>query len=98
VAVDLREGSPTFGQWFGVELTAENKLQLYVPRGFGHGFSVLSDHAIFAYKCDNFYNKESEGSVRFNDPDLDIDWKIEEENAVLSEKDKTAPNFKEKNF
>jgi len=98
VAVDLREDSPTFGQWFGIELTDENKLQLYVPRGFGHGFSVLSDTAVFAYKCDNFYNKESEGSVKYNDPDLNIDWKIKEEDAVLSEKDQNAPGFKEKNF
>jgi dTDP-4-dehydrorhamnose 3,5-epimerase len=98
IAVDLREDSPTFGKWFGIELTAENKLQLYVPRGFGHGFSVLSTHAVFSYKCDNFYNKESEGSVRFNDPDLNIDWKIDDKDAVLSEKDQNAPSFKEKNF
>ena len=98
VAVDLREDSPTFGKWFGIELTAENKLQLYVPRGFGHGFSVLSTSAVFSYKCDNFYNKESEGSVKFNDPDLGIDWKIDEKDAVLSDKDQNAPGFKEKNF
>jgi dTDP-4-dehydrorhamnose 3,5-epimerase len=98
VAVDLREDSPTFGQWFGIELTDENKLQLYVPRGFGHGFSVLSENAVFAYKCDNFYNKESEGNVKFNDPDLNIDWKIEEKDAILSEKDQNASGFKEKNF
>ncbi|ALR31063.1 dTDP-4-dehydrorhamnose 3,5-epimerase [Chryseobacterium sp. IHB B 17019] len=98
VAVDLREDSPTFGQWFGIELTDENKLQLYIPRGFGHGFSVLSDTAVFAYKCDNFYNKESEGSVKYNDPDLNIDWKIKKEDIVLSEKDQNAPGFKEKNF
>jgi dTDP-4-dehydrorhamnose 3,5-epimerase len=98
VAVDLREDSPTFGQWFGIELTDENKLQLYIPRGFGHGFSVLSDTAVFAYKCDNFYNKESEGSVKYNDPDLNIDWKVKKEDVVLSEKDQNAPGFKEKNF
>jgi dTDP-4-dehydrorhamnose 3,5-epimerase len=98
VAVDLREDSPTFGQWFGIELTDENKLQLYIPRGFGHGFSVLSDTAVFAYKCDNFYNKESEGSVKYNDPDLNIDWKVKKEDIVLSEKDQNAPGFKEKNF
>ncbi|MDR6404767.1 MULTISPECIES: dTDP-4-dehydrorhamnose 3,5-epimerase [Chryseobacterium] len=98
VAVDLRENSPTFGQWFGIELTDENKLQLYIPRGFGHGFSVLSDTAVFAYKCDNFYNKESEGSVKYNDPDLNIDWKVKKEDVVLSEKDQNAPGFKEKNF
>ncbi|WP_345992327.1 dTDP-4-dehydrorhamnose 3,5-epimerase [Chryseobacterium sp. Chry.R1] len=98
VAVDLREGSPTFGKWFGIELTGENKLQLYIPRGFGHGFSVLSDSAVFAYKCDNFYNKESEGAVRFNDTDLNIDWMVDEKDMLLSEKDKNAPSFKEKNF
>ncbi|MEG0759913.1 MAG: dTDP-4-dehydrorhamnose 3,5-epimerase, partial [Chryseobacterium sp.] len=98
VAVDLREDSPTFGKWFGIELTAENKLQLYVPRGFGHGFSVLSETAVFAYKCDNFYNKESEGAVKFDDPELRIDWKISSEEAVLSEKDKNAPLFSEKNY
>ncbi|WP_370895473.1 dTDP-4-dehydrorhamnose 3,5-epimerase [Chryseobacterium gossypii] len=98
VAVDLREDSPTFGKWFGIELTAENKLQLYVPRGFGHGFSVLSETAIFSYKCDNYYNKESEGSVKFNDPDLGIDWKIDETRAILSDKDKNAPGFRKKNF
>ena len=98
VAVGLRRDSATFGQWFSVELTAENRRQLYVPRGFGHGFSVLSNTAVFAYKCDNFYNKESEGSVKYNDSDLNIDWKISDNNAVLSEKDENAPSFKEKNF
>jgi dTDP-4-dehydrorhamnose 3,5-epimerase len=98
VAVDLREDSPTFGKWFGIELTAENKTQLYIPRGFGHGFSVLSETAVFSYKCDNFYNKESEGSVKYNDPDLNIDWKISDSEAVLSEKDENAASFKEKNF
>ncbi len=98
VAVDLREDSPTFGKWFGMELSAENKIQMYIPRGFGHGFSVLSDTAVFAYKCDNFYNKESEGSVKFNDSDLNIDWKINEKDMILSEKDLNAPSFKEKNF
>jgi len=98
VAVDLRRDSPTFGQWFGVELTPENKLQLYVPRGFGHGFSVLSETAIFAYKCDNFYNKESEGSVIWNDKDLNIDWKLPEEVIQLSEKDSQLPTFSEGNF
>lgn len=98
VAVDLREDSPTFGKWFGVELTPENKLQLYVPRGFGHGFSVLSETAIFAYKCDNFYNKESEGSVIWNDPDINIDWRLPENAVLLSEKDSKLPPFSEKNF
>jgi len=93
VAVDLRKDSPTFGKWFGIELTAENKTQLYVPRGFGHGFSVLSGTAVFAYKCDNFYNKESEAGVVYNDPHLNIDWKIPENEAILSEKDKILPAF-----
>jgi len=98
VAVDLRRDSPTFGKWFGVELTPENKLQLYVPRGFAHGFSVLSETAIFSYKCDNFYHKESEGSVIWNDPELNIDWKLPLNVVQLSEKDKTLPLFAEGNF
>ncbi len=98
VAVDLRADSPTFGKWFGVELTPENKLQLYVPRGFGHGFSVLSETAIFSYKCDNFYNKESEGSVIWNDPDLNIDWKLPLDIVKLSDKDRILPPFSARNF
>ena len=98
IVVDLRRDSETFGKWCGVELTAENKLQLYVPRGFGHGFSVLSETAIFAYKCDNFYNKDAEGSVIYNDPDLNIDWKLPADSIILSEKDKTLPTFAESNF
>ena len=98
VAVDLRKDSPTFGQWFGVELTPENKLQLYVPRGFGHGFSVLSETAIFSYKCDNFYQKDAEGSVIYNDPELNIDWKLPADAIILSEKDSKLPTFAEKNF
>lgn len=98
VAVDLRVDSPSFGKWFGVELTLENKLQLYVPRGFAHGFSVLSETAVFAYKCDNFYNKESEGSVIWNDSDLNIDWKLPLDVVQLSEKDKSLPKFSERNF
>ena len=98
VAVDLRKDSPTFGKWFSLELTAENKLQLYVPRGFGHGFSVLSETAVFSYKCDNFYNKESEGSVLWNDEDLGIDWQLPAEDVILSEKDKFSPTFEDGNF
>ncbi|SIT97539.1 dTDP-4-dehydrorhamnose 3,5-epimerase [Epilithonimonas bovis DSM 19482] len=98
VAVDLRPESQTFGQWFGIELTPENKLQLYVPRGFGHGFSVLSETAVFSYKCDNFYNKASEGSVLWNDQDLNIDWRLPAGDIILSDKDKTAPAFSLKNF
>lgn len=98
VAVDLRVDSPTFGQWYGVELTAENKRQFYIPRGFAHGFSVLSDIAIFTYKCDNSYNKESEGGILWNDTDLNIDWKLPTEVIQLSEKDKIQPLFKERNY
>ena len=98
VAVDLRVDSPTFGQWYGVELTAENKRQFYIPRGFAHGFSVLSDIAIFTYKCDNFYSKESEGGILWNDTDLNIDWKLPTEVIQLSEKDKIQPLFKERNY
>ncbi|USL94844.1 dTDP-4-dehydrorhamnose 3,5-epimerase [Riemerella anatipestifer] len=98
VAVDLIEDSPSFGKWYGVELTAENKLQFYVPRGFAHGFAVLSETAVFAYKCDNFYNKESEGGVLWNDVDLAIDWKLNEADVILSEKDKVQLPFSKKNF
>ena len=98
VAVDLREGSSTFGKCFGVELTAENKLQFYIPRGFAHGFVVLSETAVFAYKCDNFYNKESEGGVIWNDENLQIDLKISPKDILLSEKDKVQPAFYEKNY
>ncbi len=95
VAVDLRKNSPTFGKYVAVELSAENKKQLMIPRGFGHGFAVLSKTAVFAYKCDNVYNKASEGGIRFNDPDIGVDWKINPDEAILSEKDKNAPFLKE---
>ena len=98
VAVDLREDSPTFGQWFGAELSAENRLQFYIPRGFAHGFSVLSPTAVFAYKCDNFYNKESEGGIIWNDAELNIDWKLPMSDIILSEKDKVQKTFQEKDF
>ena len=87
VAVDLRKNSPTFGKWYGVELSAENKKQFYIPHGFAHGFSVLTPTAKFYYKCDNFYNKASEGAILFNDKELNIDWHIDLSKAVLSEKD-----------
>jgi dTDP-4-dehydrorhamnose 3,5-epimerase len=87
VAVDLRKGSPTFGQWVGVELSAENKLQFYIPQGFAHGFSVLSETAIFAYKCDNLYNPQAERGILFNDPALGIDWKVAPDEAIISGKD-----------
>ena len=95
VAVDLRKDSPTFGRHVMVELSAENKRQLFIPRGFAHGFSVLSRTAVFAYKCDNLYCKESEGGIDCNDPDLGIDWQIPAEDRVLSEKDKLHPLFKD---
>lgn len=93
VAVDARPGSPTFGQHVAVELSAENNRQLYIPRGMLHGFSVLSDRAVFAYKCDNFYNKESELGICFDDPDLAIDWRIPADKVIVSEKDKIAKRF-----
>ncbi|MGD9931626.1 MAG: dTDP-4-dehydrorhamnose 3,5-epimerase [Mangrovibacterium sp.] len=95
VAVDLRKGSPTFGQWFGVELTGENKKQLFIPRGFAHGFSVLSETAVFSYKCDNYYHPESERGIIYNDPDLKIDWKIPEPEAIISAKDQKNSFFRE---
>nr|WP_319570899.1 dTDP-4-dehydrorhamnose 3,5-epimerase [uncultured Draconibacterium sp.] len=95
VAVDLRKGSPTFGKWFGVELNENNKKQLYVPRGFAHGFSVLSETAIFTYKCDNLYNREAESSINPFDKTLGIDWQVKEEDALVSEKDKNASVFEE---
>jgi dTDP-4-dehydrorhamnose 3,5-epimerase len=91
VVVDLREGSPTYGQSYGIELSAENKRQLFVPRGFAHGYVVLSETAEFFYKCDNFYNKESEGGLIYNDPQLKIDWKVDLSKAQLSEKDLILP-------
>ncbi len=95
VAVDLRRGSPTFGKHVAVELSAENRRQLMIPRGFGHGFSVLSETAVFAYKCDNVYNKAAEGGLRYDDPALGIDWKIDPSKAILSEKDKVNPLLEE---
>jgi dTDP-4-dehydrorhamnose 3,5-epimerase len=88
VAVDLRKYSSTFGKNFTVELTGKNHKQLYIPRGFAHGFVVLSDKATFFYKCDNFYNKESELGIMFDDPDLKIDWQLPKEELILSDKDK----------
>lgn len=91
VVVDIRKGSPTFGQYFGVELSAENKKQLYIPRGFAHGFSVLTESCIFQYKCDNYYSKESEGGIAYNDPSLNIHWGIDLSKAVISDKDNNLP-------
>ncbi len=93
VAVDIRPDSPTYGKWFGIELRADNFLQLMIPAGFAHGLSVLSDRASVLYKCDQYYNPESESGIRFDDPDLQIDWKIDPGNAVISEKDRILPFF-----
>ena len=93
VVVDIRKDSETFGDQFSMELSETNKKQLFVPRGFAHGFIVLSDHAIFSYKCDNYYNKESEGGIIYNDKTLNIDWKLNEEDLIISGKDKILPTF-----
>ena len=95
VAVDLRKGSKTFGQWYSVELSEENKRQFFIPRGFAHGFSVLSEQAIFTYKCDNLYHPESEGGILLSDPNLAIDWQVPEELRILSDKDKKHPLLKD---
>ncbi len=93
LAVDLRPNSPTFGQYESVLLSGENQKQFFVPRGFAHGFLVLSETATFFYKCDNFYNKESEGGVIFNDATLGIDWNFDEKDLIISEKDKILPSL-----
>jgi len=93
VAVDIRKASPTYGQHFAIELSAENKKQLYLPEGFAHGFSVLSDIAVVLYKCNAFYNKSSEGGILYNDPQLNIDWRIKESEAIISDKDAQLPLF-----
>ena len=95
VAVDIRKGSPTFGQYVAVELTEENHRQLFVPRGFAHGFSVLSEEAVFQYKCDNFYNPEAEGAIAWDDPDLNIDWRLPADKVILSAKDTVHPRLKD---
>jgi dTDP-4-dehydrorhamnose 3,5-epimerase len=95
VAVDLRKNSNTFGKWFGIELSNKNQKMLFIPRGFAHGFSVLSKTAIFSYKCDNFYNKESESGILLNDVDLNIDWRINSKDMIISEKDKLNKTFEE---
>ncbi|MBA3986525.1 MAG: dTDP-4-dehydrorhamnose 3,5-epimerase family protein, partial [Flavobacteriales bacterium] len=95
VVVDLRKDQPTFGKHFSIELSAENMLQLYIPTGFAHGFSVLSEQAIFSYKCNNYYHKDSELGVAFDDSAFDIDWKIPKGEQTLSPKDKNNLNFEE---
>ena len=95
VAVDLRKGSPTFGKHVAVELTEENQRQVFIPRGFAHGFVVLSDDTILQYKCDNFYEPQAEGAVAWNDPDLGINWRLPEDKIVLSAKDTCQPSLKD---
>jgi dTDP-4-dehydrorhamnose 3,5-epimerase len=95
VAVDIRKGSPTYGHHFDIELSAENKKQLYIPEGFAHGFSVLSETAIVLYKCNAFYNKASEGGIRFDDADLKINWQVDPAATVISDKDLGLPSFTE---
>jgi len=91
VAVDLRKSSPNFGKWFGLELSSENKRQLFIPRGFGHGFVALKDGTVVAYKVDNYYNKDSDRGVRFDDKDINIDWPFDVNELIISEKDKSLP-------
>ena len=92
-AVDIRKGSPTYGQYYSVLLSADNFRQFYIPEGFAHGFAALEDNTLFFYKCSNFYNKASEGSIRFDDPDLNIDWQVK--NPLTSEKDTEGPFLKD---
>jgi dTDP-4-dehydrorhamnose 3,5-epimerase len=98
VVVDLRREESTFGKWFSVELSSENKKQLYVPKGFAHGFAVLSETAEILYKCDEFYSKETEGGLHFNDPALAIDWGIPPDKAILSDKDRVNPYLEDANY
>ena len=98
VAVDIRKGSPTFGKHVAVELTEENHRQLFIPRGFAHGFAVLTPEAVFQYKCDNYYNKESEGAIAWNDPELAIDWRIPADKVVLSDKDKMSRSIADADY
>ena len=95
VAVDIRKGSPTFGQHVAVELTEDNHRQFFIPRGFAHGFSVLTDEVIFQYKCDNFYAPQSEGALAWDDPDLGINWRLPAEKVILSEKDRHHSRLKD---
>ncbi|MDB5227664.1 MAG: dTDP-4-dehydrorhamnose 3,5-epimerase [Bacteroidota bacterium] len=98
IVVDIRKGSPTFLQHFALELSDENKLQLLIPKGFAHGFAVLSQTCEFLYKCDNYYDKASEGGIAYNDPSLKINWMISEKDIILSEKDKHNPTVENANF
>lgn len=95
VAVDLREGSPTYGQWYGVRLSEENKKMFFIPKNFAHGFYVLSDYAEFTYKCTDFYHPNDEGGIIYNDPDIGIEWPIDEKaELIMSDKDKVWPGIK----
>lgn len=100
VAVDLRRNSPTFGQSFGIEISGRNRLQLLIPKGLAHGFAVTSEIAIFFYKCDTFYSQRDERGIRFDDPDLNIEWPVPAGKAIISEKDRNLPFFRnaEMNF
>ena len=98
VAVDIRKGSPTFGKYVAVELTEDNHRQFFVPRGFAHGFAVLSEVAVFQYKCDNYYNKESEGAIAWNDEQIAVDWRLPSEKVILSEKDKLSKPLAEAEY
>lgn len=93
VAVDIRKNSPTYGCYHAVELSADNHLQFFIPKGFAHGFSVLSEEVVFQYKCDSYYNAQAEGAIIWNDPVLDIDWQIPADKVILSDKDKKHPLF-----
>lgn len=98
VAVDIRKGSPTFGKYVAVELTEDNHRQFFVPRGFAHGFAVLSEVAVFQYKCDNYYNKESEGAIAWNDEQIAVDWRLPSKKVILSEKDKLSKPLADAEF
>jgi dTDP-4-dehydrorhamnose 3,5-epimerase len=95
IAVDIRKNAPTFGQHVAFELSDTSHTQLYIPRGFAHGFLVLSERAVFFYKCDNYYNKQAEGGLMYNDPSLQIDWRMSDEELILSDKDKNNPLLKD---
>ena len=95
VAVDIRKNSPTYKQWFGIELSADNKRQLLIPHGFAHGYAVLTDTSEVFYKCDNFYNKQAEGGIFYADPEIGVNWKINVNDAIISAKDLNQPLFKD---
>lgn len=95
VALDIRPGSPSYGEWYAIELSSDNFLQLLIPEGFAHGFSVLSKHATLQYKCTQYYHPESEAGIHYDDPDLQINWKVDPEKAIVSEKDRMLPFLKQ---